>query len=91
MLSVKFPRKPPLSEMRIGAMLKEIPKATTNHKRQGLENQSGVNFLKTKEETTSELGFTPNQVSQFQRMADNEETVMTAIAEAREDGDIVSR
>ena len=62
-----------LSEMRIGSMLKEIPKATTNHKKQDLENVHEDNFLKPKSEVVQEIGFTPKQVSQFQRMAEHED------------------
>ena len=80
-----------LSEMRIGSMLKEIPKATTNHKKQDLENRADTNFLKPKSETAKELGFTRDQVSQFQRMAEHEDIVHEAIAEAKENDDIVSR
>jgi len=63
-------------------MLKEIPKATTNHKRQDLENQSEVIFLnqkqepekpKPKAEVIEELGFNRQQVSQFQQMAEHED------------------
>lgn len=80
-----------LSEVKIGAMLKEIPKATTNHKSQSLENRSESNFLKPKNETIKELGFSKDQVSQFQRMASHEDIVHEAIAEAKENDDIVSR
>lgn len=85
-----------LSEVQIGRMLKEIPKATTN-------NPSGKNQYtdgqiipqdkktKTKTETIRNLGFTPKQTAQFQQMADHEEVVHEAILEARESDDIVSR
>ena len=71
-------------------MLKEIPKATTNHK-SVLENPAKGNFLKTKGDAVSELGFNRNQVSEFQRMADNEQAVMRAIKKARQANDIISR
>ena len=35
-----------MAEVRIGKMLRELPKATTNHKGKNLENRSGANFLK---------------------------------------------
>lgn len=78
-----------LSEMQIGRMLKEIPKATTNHK--SLENVPQDKFLKPKTEVVRDLGFTPKQTAQFQQMADHEEAVHEAIAEAREKDDIISR
>ena len=80
-----------LSEVQLGRMLKSIPKATTNHKAQDLENVSKDNFLKPKAEAAKELGFTQKQVSQFQRMADHEDIVHAAIAEAKENDDVVSR
>lgn len=78
-----------LSEVQIGKMLKEIPKATTNHK--SLENVPQDKFLKPKTEVVRDLGFTPKQTAQFQQMADHEPQVREAIAEAREKDDIVSR
>lgn len=78
-----------LSEVKIGAMLKEIPKAqgkrtdiTSNPKGQDVETKTG---------TIRELGFTPKQTAQFQQMAEHEDIVHEAIAEARENDDIVSR
>lgn len=53
-------------------MLKEIPKAIPNNN-PFHENHAEVKNVKT--ETISELGFNRNQVSEFQRMADNEQAV----------------
>lgn len=84
-----------LSEVKIGAMLKEIPKATKgtgSNQYQKSENAEIIPKDKiSKAETTKELGFTPKQVSQFQRMATHEDIVHEAIAEAKENDDIVSR
>lgn len=83
-----------LAEVRIGAMLKEIPKATKGtgaNQYQSAENHPQVNFSKPKAETIEELGFNRQQVSQFQQMAEHEELVHEAIAEARENDDIISR
>lgn len=81
-----------LSEVQLGRMLKEIPKASGgDRKSEEFKNDSQDNFEKPKVETVKELGFTPKQVSQFQRMADHEEIVHAAIAEAKENDDIVSR
>ena len=76
-----------LSEVKIGAMLKEIPKATANQYTSA--NSAAVEKAKT--ETAKELGFSKDQVSQFQRMASHEDIVHEAIAEAKENDDIVSR
>lgn len=75
-----------LSEVKIGAMLKEIPE------RRGALNSSRDNEeMKTKAQATKELGFNRQQVSEFQRMATHEDIVHEAIAEAKENDDIVSR
>lgn len=60
-------------------MLKEIPKATPNNNAFH-ENRPDTNFVKPKAEAVKELGFTRDQVSQFQRMADHEDIVHAAIA-----------
>lgn len=84
-----------LSEVQIGRMLKEIPKVehSGNQYTQKMETSHKVEESKqpTKTETIKELGFSKDQVSQFQQMADHEEVVHEAIAEARERDDIVSR
>ena len=81
-----------LSEVQLGRMLKEIPKASGGDRRsEDFKNDLQVNFEKPKAETAKELGFTPKQVSQFQRMADHEDIVHAAIAEAKENDDVVSR
>jgi phage N-6-adenine-methyltransferase len=75
-------------------MLKEIPKDTSFHGNQHKGNvvmSSTSDNTKTKETVAKELGFTRNQVSQFQRMADHEDVVQKAIVEARENDDIISR
>lgn len=79
-----------LSEMQIGKMLKEIPKAQ-GHRTDMATSSLQDDEVKPKTETVSELGFNRNQVSQFQQMADHEADVYKAISEARENDDIVSR
>lgn len=79
-----------LSEVRIGEMLKEIPKATPNNN-PFHENFPEEKNVKTKGEAIKELGFTPKQTHQFQQMADHADVVYEAIAEARENNDIISR
>ena len=87
-----------LSEMRIGSMLKEIPKASGGDRKSSeIKNDPVDNFdreenaIKPKAQVIQEIGFTPKQVSQFQRMAEHEDIVHEAIAEAKENDDIVSR
>lgn len=76
-----------MSEMQIGRMMKEIPKASGRPEIIVTKDKNKI----SKSETIHELGFTPKQTAQFQKMADYEPQVMEAIAEAREHDDIVSR
>ena len=76
-----------MSEMQIGRMMKEMPKAKANQ----YTSANCPEGQKAKSETIRELGFTPKQTAQFQQMADHEPQVLEAIAEARERDDIVSR
>ena len=76
-----------LSEVKIGAMLKEIPKASANQ----YKSANSSSDEKAKSEAVKELGFNRQQVSQFQRMATHEDIVHEAIAEAKENDDIISR
>lgn len=78
-----------LSEVKIGAMLKEIPKA--QGKRTDITSNPKGQEVETKADTVRELGFTPKQTAQFQQMAEHEEEVHEAIAEARKNDDIISR
>lgn len=79
-----------MAEVRLGEILKEIPKATPNNN-PFHENRPASNLVKTKAEVAEELGFNKDQVSQFQRMAEHEDVVREAMAEARENDDIISR
>ena len=76
-----------MSEMKIGRMMKEIPKASGRPEIIVTKDKNKT----PKSETIRELGFTPKQTAQFQQMADHEPQVLEAIAEARERDDIVSR
>jgi len=79
-----------LAEVRIGSMLKEIPKS--QGKRTDLETSSIiVEEVKPKTEVIKELGFSKDVASDFQQMAEHEDVVREAIAEARENDDIISR
>ena len=71
-----------LAKIELGKRISELPKATTNHKRQNLENDTTVDFLtpessvKPKSETIAELGLTQKQAERFQQMAQNPDAVM---------------
>ena len=78
------------AKVRIGELMAQVPKATPNNN-PFHENNSSDNFVKSKTDVIREAGFTPMQVSQFQRMAERPDIVEQAKAEAREKGDIVSQ
>ena len=79
-----------LSELRIGEMLLEIPKATPNNN-PFHEKQPNLPFVKSKTEKIAEAGIPREAAKQYQQMAAHPDLVEQAIAEARENDDIVSR
>lgn len=80
------------AEVRIGELTMAMPKASGGDRRSEVfKNTHEDIFEKTKSEIIREAGFTPKQVSQFQRMAANPDAVERAKAQAREAGDILSR
>ena len=76
------------AETRIGEILLSIPKATTNHKG-NLENRDESNFKKTKAETVAEMGYSKDQVSDYQRMAQNPAVVNMVLEQAEREGRVV--
>lgn len=79
-----------LSEVRIGAMLKEIPKAKENQYTK-MQIRTDAEKQKTKREIIAEIGIKPDTAERFQKMAEHEDIVHEAIEEARRNDDIVSR
>lgn len=57
-----------LSEVQLGKMLKEIPK-TSGGVNQYNKEENSIKVEKSKAETAKELGFTPKQTAQFQRIS----------------------
>lgn len=81
-----------LSEVKIGKMLKEIPKASGGDRRsESFKKDITVGFEKPKSEVLKEIGIPEKTAQRFQIMADNEDIVHEAIAEAKAHDDIVSR
>lgn len=76
-----------LSEVQIGRMLKEVPKASGRPEIIVTKDKNKT----PKSEAIRELGLTPKQTAQFQQMADHEDIVHKAIEEARENDDVISR
>ncbi len=77
------------AEVRLGELTAAMPKATGA--RTDLTSSSRDTRLKTKEEALSQVKITKQQASQYELMAAHPEIVEQAIAEARENDDIVSR
>ena len=76
------------------------PQPNFSTKEESAENRPQPNFSKTTTETTpaktkteavKELGFSKDQVSRFQQMAEHEDIVKEALAEAKEKNDIASQ
>ena len=83
-----------LSEMRMGEMLSEIPKASGgDHGNQHTGGKKSIDapFAKTKADTIADIGISRDAAKRYQQMAAHPEIVEQAIAEARENDDIVSR
>lgn len=78
------------SEMRMGEMLREIPKATPNNN-PFHEIRTDADLVKPKSQVLKELNIKQDTAERFQQMAEHPELVKQAIAEARENDDIVSR
>lgn len=75
------------AETRIGEILLNIPKQAG---RPSENSSSGVEKLKTKAEVTEEMGYSKDQVSDFQRMAQNPAIVNLVIEQAEREGKVVS-
>lgn len=75
------------AEQRIGELLLAIPKQTANQYTDA--NSSGVE--KAKSEVVSEMGYTKDEVSQYQQMAKNPEVVQKVIDDALANGTVVSK
>ncbi|MBR4383765.1 MAG: site-specific DNA-methyltransferase [Selenomonadaceae bacterium] len=94
-----------LAEARLGELFNALPKQTTNNPNGN--NQFRSNSLreeidpaneeeppakpKPKLEIAAEMGFNKNQVSQFQKLADNPDAVQKAIDDAQDNDEIVTR
>jgi hypothetical protein len=77
------------AEVRIGELLKEIPKAKNQHDTAIHTAVSSIN--KPKHEVIEELGFNREQARRFETLADNKDLVEKVKAEARENDDIPTR
>ena len=91
-----------LAEAKFGELFNKMPKATKGTGENqytknaeipaaGKNSTNDTPPVKSKLEVASELGFNKNQVSQFQKLADNPEIVQKTIADAKDNGDIPTR
>lgn len=94
-----------LAEARLGELFNALPKQTTNNPNGN--NQFRSNSLreeidpadeeeppakpKPKLEVAAQMGFNKNQISQFQKLADNPDAVQKAIDDAQDNDEIVTR
>lgn len=81
-----------LSEVKIGGMLNDVPKASGgDRKSENFKNRTVADFEKPKSEVLKDIGLKPDTAERYQKMAQHEDIVREAIAEARENDDVVSR
>lgn len=79
------------AETRIGEILLSIPKNTSYHGNQHQEvTSSGVESTKNKSEVVAEMGYSKDQVSDYQRMAQNPAVVNMVLEQAEREGRVVS-
>lgn len=80
------------AEVRIGELLKEIPRADKGNQYTGkMVSDTAVANQKPKLEVVKDLGFTPKQANRFETLANNKDIVEQVKAEARENDDIPTR
>lgn len=80
------------AEQRIGEILLAIPKqAGGDRKSEDFKNRDVSNFEKTKTETISDMGYTKDEASDYQRMAQNPEIVKKVLDKAIENGDVATK
>lgn len=77
------------AEQRIGELLLAIPKQSGNQYTSA--NSAQVEKAKSKSETIKEMGYTKDEASDYQRMAQNPEVVQRVIDEALANGDVVTK
>lgn len=80
------------AEQRIGELLLSIPKASGgDRKSDDFKNRNGSNFEKNKTEIVKDMGYTKDEVADYQQMAKHPEVVQAVIDKALQDGEIVTK
>lgn len=77
------------AEVRIGDLLKQIPKAKNQYDKCNSQQCEGQK--ETKQEVITRLGFNKDQANRFETLASNKDIVEQVKAEARENEDIPTR
>lgn len=77
------------AEQRIGELLLAIPKQTGNQ--YTTANSTQVEKAKSKSETVKEMGYSKDEASDYQRMAQNPEIVQKVIDQAVASGEVVTK
>lgn len=88
-----------LAEARLGELFNQLPKARENQytksaispREEKALAEPDIEKPKPKLEVAAEMGFNKNQVAQFQKLADNPDAVQKAIADAKDNDEIVTR
>lgn len=91
-----------LAESKLGELFSQMQKSSGGDRRsENFKNTAERNFetvesesvaeIKPKLEVAAEMGFNKNQVSQFQKLAENPDAVQKAIETANDNGEIVTR
>lgn len=81
------------AEVRIGDLLKQIPKNNTfkGNQYKEVNSQQCEKAIESKQEVITRLGFNKDQANRFETMASNKDIVEQVKAEARENEDIPTR
>ena len=80
-----FSEAVPDAEVRLGEMMKGIPKGSGGDRRsENFKTDSGVGFEKPKKQVIEELGFSEKQAERFETLAENKDLVERVKADARE-------
>lgn len=80
------------AEVRLGDLLKQIPKATKGNQYTGkMVTDTAVHNQKPKHEVIKELGFSEKQAQRFEILSDNKDLVEHVKQEARENDDLPTR
>lgn len=79
------------AEVRLGDLLKKIPKINSNQHIKKVQTDSTVHLQKPKAEVIKDLGLSEKQAQRFETLADNKDIVEQVKQEAKENDDLPTR